>query len=125
MKHSIRLTGPNGAHAYLSHRGKVSFSPATARKYHAQWLAANPGGIARIETQDREPVKRPVRSYFGTVTAEQGHLLNGGKPTVRSCRFRMERDCENWVSAMMAQPFASVGRVIPSMKSPELNALTH
>ena len=56
MKHSIRLTGPNGAHAYLSHRGKSSFAPATARKYLAQWLAANPGGIARIEDQFRDPV---------------------------------------------------------------------
>lgn len=57
MKHSIRLTGPNGAHVYLSHRGKAAFSPVTARKYLAEWLACNPGGIARIENQFREPVE--------------------------------------------------------------------
>ena len=55
MKHSIRLTCPEGAHSYLSHRGKTSFAPAAARKHLAQWLAANPGGIARIENQFGEP----------------------------------------------------------------------
>lgn len=59
--HSIRLTGPNGAHTYLSHRGNVSFAPATARKYLRQWLAANPGGVARIENQFREPVPTAAR----------------------------------------------------------------
>ena len=57
MKHSIRLTGPNGAQAYLTHQGKASFAPTTARKYLGEWLAANPGGIAMIENQLREPVK--------------------------------------------------------------------
>ena len=57
MKHSIRLTGPDGAHVYLSQRGEVSFAPRTARKYPAQWLAANPGGVARVENHFREPAK--------------------------------------------------------------------
>lgn len=57
MKHSIRLTGPHGAHAYLTHRGEASFTPTTARKYLREWLATNPGCIARIENQFREPVK--------------------------------------------------------------------
>lgn len=61
MKHSIRLTGPNGAHVYLSHRGKVSFGPATARKYLAQYLAQNPGAVAWIEDEWREPVQTPER----------------------------------------------------------------
>jgi len=61
MKHSIRLTGPNGAHVYLSHKGKTSFAPATARKYCREWLAANPGGVARIENQWREPVPSAAR----------------------------------------------------------------
>ena len=61
MKHSIRLTALNGAHAYLSHRGKTSFAPATARKYLTQWLAANPGGIARIENQFGDPVPSAAR----------------------------------------------------------------
>ena len=46
MKHSIRITDPVHGHVYLSHRGKTAFSPATARKYVAEWLACNPGGIA-------------------------------------------------------------------------------
>lgn len=61
MKHSIRITGPNGAHVYLSHRGKTQFAPATARKYLAQWLICNPGGVARIEDQFRDPVEDPAR----------------------------------------------------------------
>ncbi len=61
MKHSIRLTGPNGAHTYLSHRDKSSFAPATARKYLKEWLACNPGGVARIENQFREPAPSAAR----------------------------------------------------------------
>ena len=57
MKHSIRLTQPDGEHVYLSHRGKAAFAPATAKKYLREYLAANPGAIARLETQDREPVE--------------------------------------------------------------------
>ena len=124
MKHSIRLTLPDGTHAYLSHRGKIAFAPATARKYLAQWLASNPGGVARIEDQSRNPVKPKPRSYVGRVDAMPGFLLNGGKPSVRSCRFRMKRDCVNWMHAMMAQPFAGSGKVFASQKAPELNALT-
>lgn len=61
MKHSIRIIGPNGAHVYLSHRGKATFAPTTARKYLTEWLACNPGGTARIENQFREPVPSPAR----------------------------------------------------------------
>jgi hypothetical protein len=61
MKHSIRLTGPNGAQTYLSHRGKSAFSPATARKYLTQWLQCNPGGTARIEDQFGDLVENPAR----------------------------------------------------------------
>jgi hypothetical protein len=124
MKHSIRLTGPNGAQTYLSHRGKSAFSPATARKYLSEWLQCNPGGTARIEDQHGDPVKRKPRSYFGIVRALNGYVLNGGKPSVRSVRFRMQRDCQNWIDAMMAQPFAHSGTVYSSAKAPDLNAIT-
>lgn len=75
MKHSIRLTGPNGAHAYLSHRGQSAFSPRTARKYLAQWLAANPGGIARIEDQFRDSVesRRAAAPFPVTLIGDPGH----------------------------------------------------
>jgi len=128
MKHSIRLTGPNGSHTYLSHRGKTSFSPVTARKYLAEWLACNPGGIARIENQFREPVKTSPRSYFGVTYAQAGFSIetwDGRKNSrIQSPRFRMKRDCENWCDAMMAQPFAHSATVHPSAKAPDLNSLT-
>lgn len=44
----VRLTGPDGATSYLSHRGKTDFAIATARKYSAQWLAGNPGWAAVV-----------------------------------------------------------------------------
>jgi len=124
MKHSIRLTGPNGSHVYLSHRGKTQFAPATAQKYLAEWQACNPGGVAMIENHYREPVKVAPRSYFGVVYAMAGFTLNGGKTRVQSCRFRMKRDCENWCDAMISQPFAHSATVHPSAKAPDLNALT-
>ena len=61
MKHSIRITDAEKGHMYLSHRNKTDFAPATARKYLREWLAANPGGIARIEDQFRDPVQTPAR----------------------------------------------------------------
>lgn len=64
------------------------------------------------------------RSYVGTVKALPGFLLNGGVKETRSCRFRMKRDAEAWVSATMSQPFAGTGQVFGSKKAPELNALS-
>jgi hypothetical protein len=62
MKHFIRITDPaTRAHAYLSHKGKASFHPATARKYWREYLAAHPGASARIEDQFQDPVQT-VRS---------------------------------------------------------------
>jgi len=64
------------------------------------------------------------KSYVATVEALPGFLLNGGARKARSCRFRMKRDAEAWVSAVMSQPFAGTGKVLGSMKAPELNALS-
>ena len=62
MKHSIRITDPaTGAHSYLSHKGKASFHPATARRHWREYLAAHPGASARIEDQFQDPVQT-VRS---------------------------------------------------------------
>lgn len=69
-------------------------------------------------------MKTKPRSFIGTVYAMPGFTLNGGRTAVRSCRFRMKRDAENWLDAMMAQPFAHSGKVSPSSLEPELNALT-
>ena len=48
-RYCVRLTGPNGATSYLSHRGKADFAISTAKKYLSQWLACNPGGTAVVE----------------------------------------------------------------------------
>lgn len=88
MKHSIRITGPNGAHVYLSHRGKSAFAPSTARKYLAEWKQCNPGGVARIETQDREPVENeaPLGSKENPLKL-QGSLGGYGYDQTTPCRF--------------------------------------
>lgn len=53
MKISVVTVTPSGL-AYLSHRGKVSFSPSTARKYLAEYRAANPSHRAWTENEFRE-----------------------------------------------------------------------
>ena len=67
VKHSILLTGPNGGNAYLSHQGKTAFSPATARKYRAEWLECNKGEQAVIVDQFGDPVKPRRRLNPATV----------------------------------------------------------
>jgi hypothetical protein len=91
MKHSIRITGPNGAHAYLSHRGKAAFAPATARKYLREWLSANPGGIARIEDQSREPVPSAARLESRARRLYALHLVDPRAPQYALADSLMDR----------------------------------
>lgn len=88
MKHSILLTGPNGSASYLSHRGTAAFAPATARRYLAQWLAANPGGIARIEDQFGDRVKSCATAPFPvTLIGDADHAAKQAE-TVRALTTR-------------------------------------
>lgn len=105
MKYSIRLTQPNGVHVYLSHRGKASFAPATAKKYLREYLAANPGVIARLENQFREPVETtrtrkeslfPVttlddKDYAAKVTETKKRLLSRPAWKLADCDFTPAR----------------------------------
>ncbi len=50
-----------GQHAYLSVRGKSTFSPATAKKHFREWIAENPGAVARIENQFGDPAPSAPR----------------------------------------------------------------
>jgi hypothetical protein len=58
MKYSVRITDPEtGAHSYLWNRDKGAFTYATARRHWRNYLANNPGALARIEDQFRDPAQ--------------------------------------------------------------------
>ncbi len=73
MKHSIRITTPQGV-SYLSIRGRTAFSPSAARRHYIATILSNPDWSPRLEDQFREEVPLDLGKVARRMESEAARL---------------------------------------------------